>query len=999
MPTRRFDPNKEQSLAEAPAGNTGSGNENHAPIGKGSYDTSFKFRLLGRCAHDWSGMTQVTKIELKFKMSSETHTEQGSTRRLNLSRLASSFSAGGGSENSWSTGAAEVWPGPSVTGTTEDFSLTGYTNGDWVTLDITTLYDNYIPSSVLTPGGSPGAGDTNNGLRFWSFDETSFNRSFEFYGKDSSYPWYILVTYTTNSAPNKPTLTSPVGGTVLAPGATPLLSWTETDPDFGDNTTGFDLQIDDDPAFGSPMHSAFHNPVGYTGPGAFDVTNWPYISGGLTPGVPLYWRVRAYDFSSAVSPWSDAGQFMLGVVPTIASMVPNAGLADIWNLDDLSVWTLGGAHAKTIHQFVYNHAAGKSMNAYRLRIYDSAGTTTLLDTGTVALTALAGATVKLNSSYAVIMGTVYKWTVEVRDTDGNWSAAMTKQDFKVRWGQAIYPQNVGVGAGGLKLLTGTLVNPGRMATIFQSSTNADGTGTPTAWVASLGALTSVLAHVRVLVRLAATASGSNPSVPDITLQYLAASQVPDNWSLTGGTGPTLKLDSSVRRFGEFSVRVGGTGTMALFPFRKVSGDGIDVQPGTTYTFSAFVKASAALAGSIAIAVHDLGGSVLTPLVGGVISTQSTLASTDGWQRLWGTCTVPSGVTALRPTIVLTSIGSGDQIWVDGVKWEEGLVATTWQPGFIGGAIVIDSQGLIVDATFGATLRMRGSTGGARDLVELGANGLKFGTDTEVSAPAAGGIKVPSLDLPVAAAPANPAATHLRLYAKTGGGLFYRDSAGVETAVGGSTGSVIRRVYTAGATWTKPAGLVWADIEVQAGGGGSGACATTSASERANAGGGAGGGYARKAVLAAALGATETVVVGAGGAAGSGGPGGTGGTSSFGAGISATGGTGGSLGTAIANASSGVTNGGSGGTGTGGDINVGGSDGLYAALTVGVRVAFGFGGASMLGPATKPSSYTSGNGAAGTLYGGGAAGGSSTVSVAAHDGSIGAAGVVIVTEHY
>jgi hypothetical protein len=740
MPTRRFDPNKEQSVADAPAGNTGTGNDTHAPIGKGSFDTSFKFRLLSRFAHDWSGMTKVTKVELKFKLTSEIHTEQGSSRRVNLTRLGSTFSSGGGGENSWSTSAAEVWPGPTGTGSTEDYSLTSWSNGDWVTLDITPLYDNYIPSTVLGPDGLPGAGDPNNGIRIWSYDETTTSRSFEFYGKDSSYPYYILVTYSTNSTPGKPVLTSPVGGTTLAPGTTPLLSWTGSDPDFGDSIDLFDLHIDDNPDFAFREHTGTHDPVGYSL--GFNVTNWPYIYGGLPAGVPLYWRVRALDQAGAVSPWSDAGQFMLGVVPTIASMLPNAGLADIWNLDDLNVWTSGGNWAKTIHQFVYNHAAGKSMNAYRLRIYDSAGTTTLLDTGTVAATALAGATVKLNSSYAVILGTAYKWTVEVRDSDGNWSAAMTKQDFKVRWGQAIYAQNVGAGAGGLKLLTGTLANPGRMATIFQSSTNADGTGTPTAWSATLGGLTSVLAHVRVLVRLSATVSGSNPSVPDITLQYLAASQVPDNWTITGGTGPSIKLDGSIKRFGEFSAKVGGTGTMALYPFRKTTGDGVDVQEGTVYNFSAFVKAAAALSGSVSLAIRDLTGAAIpdVTLVGTVL-TQNTLAALDGWQRLAGYFTVPTGVTAIQPTIVLTSIGSGDQIWVDGVKLEEGRVATGWSPGFLGGAIVLDAQGFIADATYGGSVRLRGSGGAARDVVELGAHGLKFAGDTELSSPSTGVLAV------------------------------------------------------------------------------------------------------------------------------------------------------------------------------------------------------------------------------------------------------------------
>jgi len=89
------------------------------------------------------------------------------------------------------------------------------------------------------------------------------------------------------------------------------------------------------------------------------------------------------------------------------------------------------------------------------------------------------------------------------------------------------------------------------------------------------------------------------------------------------------------------------------------------------------------------------------------------------------------------------------------------------------------------------------------------------------------------------------------------------------AAGGKLTAV--RVYTANNTWTKPAGLRHI-IAIVVGGGGGGGGGNTGASQTACAGGGGGGGFAQEFLLAAALGATEAVTVGAAGAAGSAPPG-------------------------------------------------------------------------------------------------------------------------------
>jgi hypothetical protein len=58
--------------------------------------------------------------------------------------------------------------------------------------------------------------------------------------------------------------------------------------------------------------------------------------------------------------------------------------------------------------------------------------------------------------------------------------------------------------------------------------------------------------------------------------------------------------------------------------------------------------------------------------------------------------------------------------------------------------VVGGAGVVLDASLGAVFRLRGTAGGARDTVEVGANGLLFGGDAEVSSPNAGSLLLPPL---------------------------------------------------------------------------------------------------------------------------------------------------------------------------------------------------------------------------------------------------------------
>jgi Phage tail repeat like len=205
-----------------------------------------------------------------------------------------------------------------------------------------------------------------------------------------------------------------------------------------------------------------------------------------------------------------------------------------------------------------------------------------------------------------------------------------------------------------------------------------------------------------------------------------------------------------------------------------------------------------------------------------------------------------------------------------------------------------------------------------------------------------------------------------------------------------------RTYTAGATWTKPAGLDFIVVEVQGAGGGSGGSLGVAAQVAAGRSG-ACGAFARKTIAAASLGATETVTVGARGTAGAATPtsGGNGGTSSFGSHVSCTGGEGGVIvaaGTAVTwNDAS------AGGIATGGDINCDGAAGGMQCRLSASQGATLSAGASYYGGGAEGTRNGSDAGTASTVPGGGA-GGSQQIGVGSVAGALGGPGLVTIYEY-
>jgi hypothetical protein len=211
------------------------------------------------------------------------------------------------------------------------------------------------------------------------------------------------------------------------------------------------------------------------------------------------------------------------------------------------------------------------------------------------------------------------------------------------------------------------------------------------------------------------------------------------------------------------------------------------------------------------------------------------------------------------------------------------------------------------------------------------------------------------------------------------------------------GRLARQILTASGTYTPTPGMVACVIECVGAGGGGGGAQSVSGNNGAGAGGG-GGGYSRTYVAAAAIGASQTVTIGAAGTAGttSGTAGGAGGDTSVGSLCIAKGGLGGA-GEPGGGAFVGAP--GAGGTTGTGDFTTTGSPG-QPSLAQGNNTSFalaGNGGSSTFGGGGKNGLSQAAGGSA-TGYGGGGAGAASYNGAGNFAGGAGAAGVVIITEY-
>lgn len=235
------------------------------------------------------------------------------------------------------------------------------------------------------------------------------------------------------------------------------------------------------------------------------------------------------------------------------------------------------------------------------------------------------------------------------------------------------------------------------------------------------------------------------------------------------------------------------------------------------------------------------------------------------------------------------------------------------------------------------------------------------------------------------------------YAAAGTGTI-TSACGASSGAAACIGNVKLRTFTASGTYTPDANLVVAVIECWGSGAGGGGIAGINTASGGGGGGGAGG-YGLKVSSAAAVGASQTVTIGAAGTGGAAGAnnGTNGATTSVGTLCSANGGVAGLASTG------GTAGGGAGGAAGTGDITTPGQAGSspIGANAI-IQTSGGEGGSAFRvgvgGRAVLSAIATCNNGVAGGGFGSGGNGGSCSGVTANASGGSGTAGYVVITEY-
>ena len=491
---------------------------------------------------------------------------------------------------------------------------------------------------------------------------------------------------------------------------------------------------------------------------------------GVSAAVAAYITVT-YTYTTGALPVSTPNN------PAASTLATITNLATTYPTASDAVWSASGLHA--LPRFGWAFTAGTVSSApttqtgYRVRLYDaSTAGNVIYDTDVITDlnvgTATTHTVVTAGSAYdylpngtawqtvggtawtGLVNATQYWGTVAVRDSAGQNGAESARTAFKVRWGQATYQYTAAslISSGGWSFTSAQVAANTQAAYLFRTATLANGSGTTSAWTASIGALavpTSGTAYLNVAVRLSTGTAATSPSLSSMTHSYASLALVPDKWTPVGAS---LALDRTTRRFGTRSAKatVSGTADAFLAPYLMDAWDDVPVQASTAYSFSAYVKTNGALAGTntVGLRAYISPGAAVTTAAGMLTSATLLASSTalsntntsatsypEGWARLSCQFTTDDTTTLLRPVIWYdwVSGAAGDVWWSDGAILEEGTVVRSWSPGFVSAASVVDGGGINIDKSAGGTLRLRGSAGGARDIVQVATHGLTFGGDS------------------------------------------------------------------------------------------------------------------------------------------------------------------------------------------------------------------------------------------------------------------------------
>ena len=954
------------ALVASYSGSKGAGQDDHLPVGVYGGAT---IRSLLQFTLNWTNVYSITKAELKIVQSSSHAHGSKTTDPIYVRRNTSSWSEGTrGSDEAWWADNAVEWDNKPSTTTSGQASHTPTTTHSATrTIDITNIVKAWAPTSI--PGGG---GASNYGITLLQQNESSGNYT-EFTSREGGTDAYILLTYVDTPPQTNPTATkvSPatnglakitnVAEVVDAASfrAKPEFRFTYSDAE-GHACSRWVLRVYSALSGGTLLYEYDTGVLGTKPASGATITHVvPNALAGVGPtwtpdeNTSYWWTVQVYDAYTTPGDSGESSRTAWKVRYGHATFVENAG-AGAHSLSDVIVPASPASNTQRKRLYrISSDGAGGSASSW----VEALGSLPALDVSRPYVEVQ----IRLASDFAGINPSVDSYTLSyMTDT----AAPPDKWAYSANAGLfSLDMDNRRYGAKSLK--GGDIPSTTRVYPKRGVSGDDDIPVTPnTEYVFSCDVKTDGRLSGESSIALVVYRAGgfTEPITLEPGIVTGATAEADDD--LITSTAHGLVEDCAIRLIG-YS---GGDGSIDVGITYFVIADGL-----TADTF----KVSETLKGAAVDITADYADIEYrrAPVnseweTTGTYDADGVALGPEGWVHLRVLFNSGDGTERIRPAVVFVCDGAATAtFWLDGAALTEGQVSPSWSQGTVSSSGVISSSGVQIDGQQGGIVRLHGSDDDSRAVVELGATGLVFGGDVEVSSPSPGVLAI--------------------------------DGALATTVVGGKP--PVRRVYTSNDTWATPAGLSHIEVEV-VGGGGAGGGAPSNAANNSSFGGG-GGGYAKKLLLASALSGNYTVTVGASKAGTSGASGGAGNTSSFaGAGITTVQATGGGGGTASSSGTSLLTRlGASGGVGSGGDINAnGGVGGIGLRMSGTAGVMGGPGGNTIYGGGGNAQTTTSSGantGAAGDVYGGGGGGATSINGGGNATGGAGAAGLVVVTEYY
>lgn len=919
------------------------------------YDGTYIGRMFLNFAWNWSSMVTITSAVL--------HIQSGNTfskpnPALNIYRCTQAWTEGdydGGDTNTNSSNAPGVtWADqPSVTSAIAFDPGTG--SSTWYTKDITSHVQYFFAHQSQAYGISIRSRNEASSAGNWDAHQRSVAQA------------YIVITYTTNVAPNAPSgIKIGLAGVPQSSGAKfdksadLHLTCTYSDND-GDPMSAYQYDVDACASNGATPDWASPALSGTVSSSTASIDQTLAVSG-LSRGQWYCARIRATDGVTGYGAYSYIW-FRINALP-VATLTSNTGnhLAKV-------VYTAGSGWAtpRLVVSWTYSDAESATQAGYEVFIKNDSDGTTWHD-----IVAEPSSDTSLIVPYDLTRGNKYRVKVAVKD-DMEWGDYSTEHIVKAEWGLSTHTADLTSVPTAWSLASMNVskdASKNDVVVEYNSADDAGGTNLG-AWKATLGEVTK-RQFIRYRVWMYTWGgSAASPSFDDITFSYTTATIVPDDWTL--GTGCIIETGDRV--FGTQCLSI--TGSAGAF---REAYQTLACEQNSDYIIQARIKTTADPS-KVGLQVRDTSGFSY------LISDTRATYSGSQWYTVVSEPFNSGSFSQLR--VACFADDTTAIALFDAIKLEKATVASPWTPAFLSPSTVLDGGGVVIDGAAspnGGVFRLRGAAGTDADVVDLTDHGLTFGGDVEVSSDGAGELQI-----------AGDAAIS--------GDLVVT---GALTRSTPATGPIVRTYLVAGGAtaWVKPAGLSHIVVECQGGGGGGGGTATTSTGQGAMGGHGSGGGYVRKLILASALtsagdGGSYTATPGDGGNGGTAGnnAGSSGSASTFaGTGITTVSGSGGAggAGSAAGAGSIGGANGAAQG-GTGGDFTVYSGEGVRPRGFADTLWVGGASGGSFLGGGQVPA--MTGGGGTGSTYGGGGTGATAVASTSARAGGKGGAGIVIITEYY